>query len=56
MEGFEKMTGFDIGNALISMKLEELLAGSGTAQTAQHAELAVMDVGNVGAAAVACGL
>ena len=56
MEGFGKMTGFDIGNALISMKLEELLAGSGTAQTAQHAELAVMDVGNVGAAAVACGL
>ena len=56
MEDFEKMTGFDFGNALISMKLEKLLARSGTAQTAPHAELAIIDVGNVGAAVLACGL
>jgi hypothetical protein len=44
-EGFEKMTWFDVGDAMVGMKLEKLLAGARTAQTAQHTELAVMDVG-----------
>ena len=43
-EGFEKMTGVNVSNALICMKLEELLAGSGTAQTAQYAGLTILDV------------
>ena len=55
-EGFEKMTGVNVSNALIGMKLKELLAGSGTAQTAQYAELTIVDVGNVSAAVLACGL
>jgi hypothetical protein len=29
---------------LVGMELKELLAGGGTAQTAQHAELAIVDV------------
>ena len=50
------MTGSNVSNPLIGMKLEELLAGSGTAQTAQYAELTIVDVGNVSAAVLACGL
>jgi hypothetical protein len=38
------------------MKLKELLAGGRTAQAAQHAELAVVYVGDVGAAVLACRL
>jgi hypothetical protein len=45
-EGFEKMTRLNIGEALVGMKLEELLAGSRTAQTSQDAKLAVTDIGN----------
>jgi hypothetical protein len=55
-EGFEKMAGLDVGDSLIGMELEEFLAGGRTAQAAQHAELAVMDVGYVGAPVLARGL
>lgn len=55
-EGFEEMTWFDVRDAMVGMKLEELLAGACTAQTAQHSELAVMDVGDVGAPVLARGL
>jgi hypothetical protein len=43
----------DVGLPLVDMELKELLAAGGTAQTAQDAELAVVDVGNVGAAVLA---
>lgn len=59
-ESFEKVVGFDVGVALVGMKLEKLLAGGRAAQAAQHAELAVVDVvvdvGNVGAPVLARGL
>jgi hypothetical protein len=50
---FEKMARRDVGLPLVDMELKELLAAGGTAQTAQDAELAVVDVGNVGAAVLA---
>jgi hypothetical protein len=42
-ESFEKMARFNVGHSLIGMKLEELLAGGGTAQAAQHTKLAIVD-------------
>ena len=48
-EGSKEMARLDVGDPLVDMKLQELMPGGGTAQTAQHAELAVVDVGNVGA-------
>ena len=42
-EGFEKVAGLDVANALVGMKLEELMAGGRAAQAAQHAELAVVN-------------
>jgi hypothetical protein len=38
------------------MELEELMSGGGTAQTPQHAQLAVVDVGNIRASVLARGL
>ena len=55
-EGFEKMVWPDVGASLIGMELEEFLAGGRTAQAAQHAKLAIMDVGNLGAPVWARGL
>jgi len=55
-EGFEKMAGFDVGDPLVGMELEELLPDGRGAQSAQHAELTVVDVGYVGAAVLARGL
>ena len=45
-ERLEEVAGFDVGDIFIGVVLEELLAGGGGAQAAQHAELAVVDVGN----------
>ena len=50
------MAGLDVGDSLIGMELEEFLASGRTAQAAQHAELAVMNVGYVGAPVLARGL
>ena len=55
-EGSKEMARLDVGDPLVGMKLQELMPGGGTAQTAQHAELAVVDVGNVGASVWARGL
>jgi hypothetical protein len=38
------------------MELEELMSGGGTAQAPQHAQLTVVDVGNVRAPVLARGL
>ena len=54
--GYEKVTRLDVGDTLVGMELEEFLTGGRTAQEAQHAELAVMDIGNVGAPIRARGL
>jgi hypothetical protein len=50
------MAGLDVGDTLVGIELKELLAGDRTAHAAQHAELAVVDVGNVGAPVLAQGL
>ena len=50
LEGFEKMARRNAGQSLVGMELEELLPGGRTAQAAQHADLAVLDVGDIGAA------
>ncbi|MBC8128078.1 MAG: hypothetical protein H8M99_13135 [Gloeobacteraceae cyanobacterium ES-bin-144] len=50
------MAGLDVGDAFVGMELEKLLAGARTAQAAQNAELAVLDVRNVGAPVLARGL
>ena len=42
----EEVAGLDVGDVFIGVVLEELLAGGGTAQAAQHAELAIVDVGD----------
>ena len=49
LECFEKMARVDVGDILVGMILEEFLTGLRTAQAAQHAELAVMDIGDSGA-------
>lgn len=55
LQGFEKVARRDVGLPLVGMELKELLACGGTAQAAQHAELAVVNVGNIGAAVLAGG-
>jgi hypothetical protein len=50
------MAWLDVSHPLVGMELEELLSGGGTAQTAQNAQLAIKDVGNIGAPVLACGL
>jgi len=52
-EGFEKMARFDVCHPLVGMELEELMSGGGTAQTPQHAQLAIVDVGNIRAPVLA---
>ena len=47
------MAGFDVGDIFIGVVLEELLAGGGATQAAQDAELAIVDVGNSRAVALA---
>jgi hypothetical protein len=54
-ESLEKMAWLDVSHPLVGMELEELLSGGGTAQTAQNAQLAIKDVGNIGAPVLACG-
>ncbi len=49
-ERLEEVIRGDVGKPLVGVELEEFLAGGGTAQTAQDAELAVVDVGESGAA------
>ena len=49
LRALKKMTRLDVGHPLVGMELEELMSGGGTAQTAQHAELAIMDIGDSGA-------
>ena len=50
------MAGLNVGDSLVGMKLQELLASGRTAQASQGAELTVVDVGNVSAAVLARGL
>ena len=42
------MVRFDVGDILVGMILEKFLTGFRTAQAAQHAELAIVDVGDSG--------
>ena len=46
---WRQMSQFDVGDILIGMMLEKFMTGRRTAQAAQHAELAVMNVRDCGA-------
>jgi len=46
----------DIDDILIGMMLEKLMACGGATQAAEHAELAVMNIGDAGAVVLACGI
>jgi len=49
------MARFDVGDILVGVILEKLLTGFRTAQAAQHAELAIVDVGDPGAVVLTFG-
>ena len=49
LERLEEMARLDVGDILVGVILEEFLPGDGAAQAAQHAELAIVDVGDSGA-------
>ena len=49
LERLEEMARIDVGDILVGMILEKFLTGFRTAQAAQHAELAIVDVGDSGA-------
>jgi len=55
LERLEEMACSDVGDILVGVILEKLLTGFRTAQAAQHAELAIVDVGDSGAVVLTFG-